>query len=153
MMTDQELRELLRTARVIAVVGLSPNPDRPSNQVAWYLRHQGYELFGVNPVCGQDEVFGVPMLASLDQVPKPIDVVDVFRRAAYTPEVAREAVVAGAGALWLQLGITSPEARAIAEAGGLTYVENRCMKIEHARLIGRGASQVASGSSKGRWCG
>jgi predicted CoA-binding protein len=153
MMTDQELRELLRTARVIAVVGLSPNPDRPSNQVAWYLRHQGYELFGVNPVCGQDEVFGVPMLASLDQVPKPIDVVDVFRRAAYTPEVAREAVAAGAGALWLQLGITSPEARAIAEAGGLTYVENRCMKIEHARLIGSGASQVASGSSKGRWCG
>jgi len=137
MMTHQELRELLRTARVIAVVGLSPNPDRPSNQVAWYLHHQGYELFGVNPVCRQDEVFGVPMVASLDQVPKPIDVVDVFRRAAYTPEVARQAVAVGARALWLQLGITSPEARAVAEVGGLTYVEDHCMKIEHARLIGR----------------
>ncbi len=136
-MTHQELRELLRTARVIAVVGLSPNPDRPSNQVAWYLHHQGYELFGVNPVCRQDEVFGVPMVASLDQVPKPIDVVDVFRRAAYTPEVARQAVAVGARALWLQLGITSPEARAVAEVGGLTYVEDHCMKIEHARLIGR----------------
>jgi predicted CoA-binding protein len=140
MMTHQELRELLRTARVIAVVGLSPNPDRPSNQVAWYLHHQGYELFGVNPVCGQSEVFGVPMVASLDQVPEPIDVVDVFRRAAYTPEVARQAVAVGARALWLQLGITSPEAHAIAAAGGLTYVENHCMKIEHTRLIGRRAS-------------
>jgi predicted CoA-binding protein len=139
-MTQEELRELLRTARVIAVVGLSPNPDRPSNQVAWYLHHQGYELYGVNPLCGQDEVFGVPIVPSLDQVPKPIDVVDVFRRAESTPEVAREAVAVGARALWLQLGICSPEARAIAEQGGLAYVEDRCTKIEHARSIGRKAS-------------
>jgi predicted CoA-binding protein len=140
MMTQEELRELLRTARVIAVVGLSPNPDRPSNQVAWYLHHQGYQLYGVNPLCEQDEVFGVPMVPSLDKVPEPIDVVDVFRRAVYTPDVAREAVAVGARALWLQLGISSPEARAIAEAGGLAYVEDLCMKVEHARLIGRQAS-------------
>jgi predicted CoA-binding protein len=140
MMTHEELRELLGTARVIAVVGLSANPDRPSNQVAWYLHHQGYELYGVNPLCDRAEVFGVPMVASLDQVPKPIDVVDVFRRAEHTPEVARQAVAVGARALWLQLGISSPEARATAEGGGLAYVEDRCMKVEHARLIGRRAS-------------
>ncbi|HZD00152.1 MAG TPA: CoA-binding protein [Actinomycetes bacterium] len=139
-MTHEELRELLGTARVIAVVGLSANPDRPSNQVAWYLHHQGYELYGVNPLCDRAEVFGVPMVASLDQVPKPIDVVDVFRRAEHTPEVARQAVAVGARALWLQLGISSPEARATAEGGGLAYVEDRCMKVEHARLIGRRAS-------------
>jgi uncharacterized protein len=139
MMTQEEMRELLRGARVIAVVGLSPNPDRPSNQVAWYLHHQGYQLYGVNPLCGQDEVFGVPVVDSLDKVPEPIDIVDVFRRAAYTPDVAREAVAVGARALWLQLGISSPEARAIAEEGGLAYVEDHCLKVEHARLIGRKA--------------
>jgi predicted CoA-binding protein len=140
MMTQEELRELLEKARVIAVVGLSANPDRPSNQVAWYLHHQGYELYGVNPLCGRDEVFGVPVVPSLDQVPKAIDVVDVFRRAVHTPAVARDAVAVGAGALWLQLGISNPEARAIAEQGGLAYVEDKCMKVEHARLIGRRAS-------------
>jgi uncharacterized protein len=140
MMTQEELRELLRTTRVIAVVGLSANPDRPSNQVAWYLHHQGYQLYGVNPLCEQDEVFGVPMFPSLDKVPEPIDVVDVFRRPVYTPQVAREAVAVGARALWLQQGISSAEARAIAEQGGLAYIEDKCMKVEHARLIGRRAS-------------
>jgi predicted CoA-binding protein len=136
-MTDEELRGLLRQTRVIAVVGLSANPDRPSNQVAWYLHHQGYRLFGVNPRCPLPEVFGVPLLPSLDQVPQPVDVVDVFRRPEYTPEVAREAVAVGARALWLQLGIRSAEARAIAADGGLAYVEDRCLKVDHARLLGR----------------
>ena len=140
-MTEAEVRQLLASSKVIAVVGLSPNTDRPSNQVAWYLHHQGYELYGVNPACGDDEIFGVPVLESLDQVPKPIDVVDVFRRAEYTPEVARAAVAVGARALWLQLGISSAEARAIAEAGGLAYVEDRCMKVEHARLLGPDAER------------
>jgi uncharacterized protein len=134
--TEAEVRELLASSKVIAVVGLSPNADRPSNQVAWYLHHQGYELYGVNPVCGDAEVFGVPVLGSLDDVPKPIDIVDVFRRTEYTPEVARAAVAVGARALWLQLGIRNAEARAVAEAGGLAYVEDRCIKVEHARLLG-----------------
>ena len=136
-MTDDELRQLLLDAKVIAVVGLSANPDRPSNQVAWYLHHQGYRLFGVNPQCPESEVFGVPMVPSLDQVPEHIDLVDVFRRPEHTPEVARAAVAAGARALWLQLGIASPEARAIAEEAGLRYVEDRCLKVEHTRLLGR----------------
>jgi predicted CoA-binding protein len=135
-MTDEELRDLLLDTKVIAVVGLSANPDRPSNQVAWYLHHQGYRLFGVNPACPEPEVFGVPMLPSLDQVSEPIDLVDVFRRPEYTPQVAREAVAAGAGAVWLQLGIRSDEARAVATEAGLRYVEDRCLKVEHARLLG-----------------
>ena len=137
-MNDDAIRQLLLDAKVIAVVGLSANPDRASNQVAWYLHHQGYRLFGINPACPESEVFGgVPMLASLDEVPEPIDIVDVFRRPEYTPDVARDAVAAGARALWLQLGIRNDEARAIAEAAGLTYVEDRCLKVDHARLLGR----------------
>ena len=93
-MTDAEPRDLLRQARVIAAVGLSANPDRPSNQVAWYLHHQGYRLFWVNPRCPEAEVFGVPMFPSLNQVPEPIDIVDVFRRPAHALEVARQAVAA-----------------------------------------------------------
>jgi hypothetical protein len=142
-MTDDDLRDLLLDTKVIAVVGLSANPDRASNQVAWYLHHQGYRLFGVNPRCPEPEVFGVPMLPSLDQVPEPIDIVDVFRRAEHTPQVAREAVAAGARALWLQLGIRSDEARAIATGAGLVYVEDHCLKVDHSRLLGRAAGRQA----------
>ena len=137
-MTDEEIRQLLLDTKVIAVVGLSANPDRASNQVAWYLHHQGYRLFGVNPACPEQELFGgVPVLGSLDEVPEPIDIVDVFRRPEYTPDVARAAVAAGVRALWLQLGIRNDEARAIAEEAGLIYVEDRCLKVDHARLLGR----------------
>ena len=139
-MTDEELRKLLLDTKVIAVVGLSANPDRPSNQVAWYLHHQGYRLFGINPDSKDPDVFGIPMLPSLDQVPEPIDIVDVFRRPEHTPPVARDAVAARARALWLQLGIASAESRAIAEDAGLAYVEDRCLKVDHAHLLGRSAT-------------
>jgi predicted CoA-binding protein len=136
--TDEEIRQLLLDTKVIAVVGLSANPDRASNQVAWYLHHQGYRLFGVNPACPEQELFGgVPVVASLDEIPEPIDIVDVFRRPEYTPDVARAAVAVGARALWLQLGIRNDEARAVAEEAGLAYVEDRCLKVDHARLLGR----------------
>jgi uncharacterized protein len=143
--TDEELRDLLLDTKVIAVVGLSANPERASNQVAWHLHHQGYRLFGVNPMCPEPELFGVPVLPSLDQVPEPIDLVDVFRRPEYTPEVARNAVAVGARALWLQLGIRSDEARAIANEAGLAYVEDRCLKVEHARLLGRSPGRQRAG--------
>ena len=136
MVTDEQVRELLAAAKVIAVVGLSANADRPSNQIAWYLSHLGYELYGVNPFLEGQDVDGVPVVARLDQVPKHIDIVDVFRRAEYTPDVAHQAVEIGAGALWLQLGVHNQEARAIAEAAGLAYVEDRCIKVEHSRLLG-----------------
>ena len=136
-MTDEELRQLLLDTKTIAVVGLSANRERASNQVAWYLHHQGYRLYGVNPACPEPEVHGIPMLASLEEVPEPIDIVDVFRRPEHTPGVARDAVAAGARALWLQLGIRSDKTRAVAEEAGLTYVEDRCLKVDHARLLGR----------------
>jgi uncharacterized protein len=134
-MTDDQIAQLLRTTRVIAVVGLSSNPERPSNQVAWYLHHQGYRLYGVNPNCA-GPVFGVPVVPDLASVPEPIDLVNVFRRPSRTPGVAREAVAVGAGALWLQLGIRHPDAAAIAAEAGLAYVENRCIKVDHGRLVG-----------------
>jgi uncharacterized protein len=126
--------EILADARTIAVVGASPKPDRPSHGVMRYLLEQGYLCIPVRPV-GCDEVLGVPCVRSLAEIEEPIDVVDVFRRADACPDVAREAAAAGASSLWLQLGIVSPEARRIAEAAGLDYVENECTKIVHAREL------------------
>jgi predicted CoA-binding protein len=125
--------QILREAKTIAVVGASPRPERPSHGVMRYLLDQGYRVIPVRPLdC--DDVLGVPCVPSLADIGEPVDLVDVFRRPEYTPGVAREAVAAGAGALWLQLGIVSPEARRIAEAGGLDYVEDRCAKLVHQEM-------------------
>ena len=122
--------EILRYARTIAVVGASPRPNRPSHGVMRYLLEHGYRVIPVRPRdC--DEVLGVPCVASLAEIGEPVDLVDVFRRPEFCADVAREAVAAGAGALWLQLGLVSPEARRIALGGGLDYVENECTAIVH----------------------
>jgi predicted CoA-binding protein len=122
--------QILADARTIALVGASPKPWRPSNQVMRYLLGAGYRVIPVRPGdC--DEVLGVPCVSSLAQIPEPVDLVDVFRRPEFTADVAREAVAAGAGALWLQSGIVSPEARAVAEEAGLDYVEDACTKVVH----------------------
>jgi len=124
-------QQILAEARSIAVVGASPRPERPSNQVMRYLLDAGYRVIPVRPAdC--DEVLGVPCATSLAEISEPIDLVDVFRRAEFCAGHAREAVAAGAGALWLQLGIESAEARRIAEEAGLDYVENACTKIVHS---------------------
>jgi uncharacterized protein len=123
-------QEILAEAKTIAMVGASPKPWRPSHDVMRYLLEHGYRVIPVRPRdC--DEVLGIPCVASLDEIGEPVDLVDVFRRPEYTPETAREAVATGAKALWLQLGIVSAEARAIAQAGGLDYVENACTKVVH----------------------
>jgi uncharacterized protein len=125
--------EILRNARTIAIVGASPRPNRPSHGVMRYLLAVGYRCIPVRPRdC--DEVLGVPCVQSLAEIDEPIDVVDVFRRAEFCPDVAREAVAAGAKALWLQLGIVSPEARQIAEEAGLEYVEDACTAIVHRQV-------------------
>jgi|SRR5688572_7490242 len=128
--------EIIAGARTIALVGASPRPERPSNSVMRYLLDQGYRVIPVRPV-GPAEIHGVPRVAALSEIEEPIDLVDVFRRAEFCPGVAEEAVAAGAGALWLQLGVVSPQARAIAEAAGLAYVENACTAIVHGQLANR----------------
>ena len=122
---------LLRAARTIAMVGASPDPARPSHGVMRYLLGHGYRVIPVRP--DGAEVLGVPSVSSLHEIDEPIDMVDVFRRAEACPTHAREAVEAGAGSLWLQLGLVSPESRAIAAAAALPYVENACTAVVHAR--------------------
>ena len=125
--------EILRDAKTIALVGASPNPAKPSHGVMRYLLAQGYRVIPVLPLdC--DEILGVPCVATLAEIDEPIDLVDVFRRPEHTPQHAREAVDAGAKALWLQLGIRSEEARRIATEGGLDYVEDLCTAIVHRNL-------------------
>jgi predicted CoA-binding protein len=123
--------EILSEARTIALVGASPKPHRPSNSVMDYLLREGYRVIPVRPV-GPAEILGQKRVASLAEIEEPIDLVDVFRRSEFCADVARQAVEADAGALWLQLGVVSAEAKEIAEAAGLDYVENECTAIVHA---------------------
>ena len=126
---------LLRSRPRIAMIGASGSPFRPSNGVFHDLRSFGYDVVPVNPA--EQEIDGVtcyPSLAAAVEATGPVDIVDVFRRPEACPAHAREAVAVGARCLWLQLGIVSAEAAAIATAGGLSVVMNRCTSIEHARL-------------------
>ena len=126
---------ILTSAKTIAIVGLSPNELRASHFVGFYLRRHGYRIVPVNPK--EKTILGETSYPSLSEVPFPIDVVDVFRAPDAVPEIAREAVRAGAKALWCQYNVISPEGGAIAEQGGLRVVMDRCMKVEHARHLGR----------------
>jgi predicted CoA-binding protein len=125
--------QILRESKTVALVGASPNPNRPSHGVMRYLLAQGYRVIPVRPLdC--DEVLGVPCVATLADIEEPIDLVDVFRREAAAPVHAREAVEAGAKAFWLQLDLHSPEARRIVTEAGLDYVEDECTAIVHRNL-------------------
>jgi uncharacterized protein len=123
--------QILREAKTIAVVGASPSASRTSNSVMRYLQRAGYRCIPVNP--NADEVLGERCYPSLGDVPEPFDLVDVFRRPEFCADVARDAAAVGAAALWLQLGIRSAEARAIAEAAGMDYVEDACTAVVHHR--------------------
>ena len=129
-------RNILRAARTIAVVGASANPARASNFVLTYLLSSStdFEVWPVTP--NETEILGTACYPSLADLPGEPDIVDVFRRADQLPQVAREAVEAGAGAFWMQLGLHSDEAAEIASSAGLDVVSNRCVKIEHARFNG-----------------
>lgn len=126
------LRSILGQARAVAVVGLSSKPWRDSHRVAAYLQRKGYRIIPVNP--NEAEVLGERAYPSLLDVPDRIDAVNVFRRAEFTPDVARQAVQVGAKVLWLQLDIVSDDARRIAEEGGLDVVMGVCIMVEHRRL-------------------
>lgn len=125
---------ILARTRRIAIVGLSDRPDRASHEVATALQARGYAIIPVNP--GIESALGIPAVDSLADIEGPVDLVDVFRRAEHLPGVAREAAAIGAPALWNQLGLSSDEARRIAEDAGMDYVEDRCLKVE---VLGRGA--------------
>lgn len=132
---DDALADLLAKATSIAVVGASPNAARTSHQIAiWLMDHTPYEVYLVNPAAGDGEIRGHGFYTSLAELPVEPDIVDVFRRSEHTPGIATEAAVVGAGALWLQLGVINEEAMDIARKSGLTAVENRCIKVEYARL-------------------
>jgi uncharacterized protein len=137
---ERELRSLLGEAKVVAVVGISSKPWRPSYEVASYLQEHGYRIVPVNP--NEQEVLGEQVYASLLDIPEQIhvDVVDVFRRAEHTPEVARDAVAIGARVLWLQEGIVSEEAARIASDGGLEVIMGVCIMKVRERLMARGGS-------------
>ena len=130
------IRELLVTARRIAIVGASADPSRPSHRIMRYLMEVGYACVPVNPFC--TDVLGIPAVPSLEAAAAdaPIDIVDVFRRPNATPDVAREAVRLGVRALWLQVGVVNWEAARIAHEGGLQVVMDRCTMVDHASLVG-----------------
>jgi predicted CoA-binding protein len=128
------LRRILTRSRSLAVVGVSANWYRPSYFAAKYMQDHGYRIFPVNP--NYAEVLGERCYPSVDAIPESVDIVDCFRKPGEIVPLAREAVAKGAKVLWMQLGIRNDEAAAIATAAGLDVVMNRCVKIEHARILG-----------------
>jgi len=129
------IQRVLNTAKTIAIVGLSKNPLRASYFVGYYLRRHGYRVIPVNP--GETEILGQKCFRTLTDIPGPIDVVNVFRAPDALPAIAREAVAIRAASLWCQFTVINEEGARIAEAGGLSVVMDRCIKVEHARYIGR----------------
>lgn len=132
--------EFERTARAvlslktIAIVGMSPQEDRPSYRVGKYLLEHGYDIIPVRP--GGGEILGRAVFASLREIPRPVDIVDVFRRSEDCEEIARDAVAIGAKALWLQEDVVSPAAAEIATDAGLLFAMDTCIKKMHAKYIG-----------------
>jgi predicted CoA-binding protein len=125
--------ELMRDAKTIAVVGVSSNPTRPSNDIARYLIDAGYTVYLVNPT--ETEIFGRTCYPSVRDLPEPVDIVDIFRRPGDVPPVVDDAIAAGAKTVWMQLGIINEDAAAKARAAGLDVVMDLCTKVEHRRLM------------------
>jgi predicted CoA-binding protein len=133
---DATIRDILRQTKVIALVGWSPKPDRPSHSVAAWLDRRGYRVIPVNPGQAGVAALGTTVRASLSQITEPVDMVDIFRRSEDVPALVDEAlrVLPGLKTIWMQLGVTSPGAAAKAIGRGLTVVQNRCPAIEIPRL-------------------
>ena len=131
----EAIQRVLHTSKTIAIVGLSANELRASYFVGYYLKRHGYTVIPVNP--RETEILGEKSYPSLGDIPVPVDVVDVFRAPDALPGIAREAVAIGATSLWCQFGVINEEGSRIAEEGGLTVIVDRCLKVEHARYVGR----------------
>jgi len=130
-----EEEKILKDNKVIAVVGLSSNPDRPSNQVAAYLKGKGYKVIPVNP--NEKEILSEVCYPSLSAIPGHVDVVDIFRKSEDCPPIAQEAVKIGAGVVWMQEGVVSEEAAKCARDAGLRVVMDKCIKKEHQKISGK----------------
>ena len=129
------IQRVLHNAGTIAIVGLSNNQLRASYFVGYYLKRHGYRVIPVNP--REQEILGEKSYPGLRDVPEPVDVVNVFRAPDALPGIARDAVAIGAGTLWCQFGVINEEGAKIASDGGLTVIMDRCIKVEHARYVGR----------------
>jgi uncharacterized protein len=129
------IQRVLLSAKTIAIVGLSDNELRASHFVGYYLKRHGYRVIPVNP--RQSEILGQKCYPSLLDVPEQVDIVDVFRAPDALPGIARDAVAIHASTLWCQFGVINEEGARIAEEGGLTVIMDRCLKVEHARYLGR----------------
>jgi uncharacterized protein len=129
------IQRVLHTSKTVAIVGLSSNRLRASHFVGFYLLRHGYRVIPVNP--REKDVLGEPSRKNLTEITEPVDIVNVFRAPDAVPEIAREAVKIGAKTLWCQFNVISEEGARIAEQGGLTVIMDRCIKVEHARYIGR----------------
>ena len=133
MASDKTIRDLLSSARTIAVVGLSSNPLRASHGVSEYIQSKGYRIVPVNP--HETEVLGERAVASLDQITEPIDIVNIFRRSEYVPDIVSAAIRKQARCVWMQMGVSHDRAAREAKEHGLILVMDRCIMREHARLI------------------
>ena len=134
-MGNQEIKEMLATYKDIAVVGLSADARKPSHEVAAYLQRAGYRIIPVNPAC--QEILGEKCYPTLADVPGDVDIVDVFRRCEFLPEIVEQAIAKGAKVVWMQEGVVNEAAAARAEAAGLAVVMDRCILKEHQRLVPR----------------
>jgi len=136
--SDAHLKTILTRAKVIAVVGVSGNPVRPSYFVARYLMLRGYKVIPVNPAYAGQELFGAQVHADLTTITEPVDMVDIFRRSEFVPQIVEEALahLPTLKTVWMQIGVQSDMARLAAEASGIDVIENRCPKIEYQRLFG-----------------
>jgi uncharacterized protein len=134
--SEEELAAILRRARTVAMVGASPNWNRPSYFVMKYLQRKGFRVIPVNPVAVGQTILGEPVVADLHDITEPVDVVDIFRKPEAVPGIVDAAIDIGAKVVWMQLGIRNDAAAATAQAAGLTVIQDRCMKIEYGRLSG-----------------
>ncbi len=132
---SETIQRVLHTSKTVAIVGLSANQLRASYFVGYYLKRHGYRVIPVNP--REREILGETSYPSLLDVPVPVDLVNVFRAPDALPAIAREAVAIQAGALWCQFGVINEEGARIAGDGGMTVIMDRCLKVEHARYVGR----------------
>lgn len=136
--SDAYLKNILTRSKRVAIVGVSANPVRPSYFVSRYMALRGYEVVPVNPGLAGQDLFGVPVVASLSDIGEPVDMVDIFRRSDAVPEIVDEALAQfpDLGTIWMQIGVEHAQAAVKAEARGVDVVQNRCPKIEYQRLFG-----------------